>query len=176
MYRQPEKIDKAFYDEGKGHFTEAQIMELGGMIALHYGMAVFMRTMQAGPKNDQRTLRASIATQNPRIDWPRFADQEERTDSTRHQGFRPILKLTTPHVVSRRMRARSGPGLGEQRRRPRRSLLCRWDHGTPSRPAHGPSDQRQSVRPIGEVKLIHAYVPDHAVQAVMLSTTKTTRS
>lgn len=46
MYRQPEKIDKAFYDEGKQHFTEAQIMELGGMIALHYGMAVFLRTMQ----------------------------------------------------------------------------------------------------------------------------------
>ena len=49
MYRQPEKIDQAFYDEGKEHFTEAQIMELGGMIALHYGMQVFMRTMQAGP-------------------------------------------------------------------------------------------------------------------------------
>jgi alkylhydroperoxidase family enzyme len=49
MYRQPRKIDKAFYDEGKQHFTEAQIMELGGMIAVHYGMAVFMRTMQAGP-------------------------------------------------------------------------------------------------------------------------------
>jgi len=52
MYRQPEKIDKTFYDEGKQHFTEAQIMELGGMIALHYGMQVFMRTMQVGPSRD----------------------------------------------------------------------------------------------------------------------------
>lgn len=54
MYRQPEKIDRAFYDEGKGHFTEAQIMELGGMIALHYGMAVFMRTLQASPRHEPK--------------------------------------------------------------------------------------------------------------------------
>jgi alkylhydroperoxidase family enzyme len=46
MYREPEKVDAAFYDEGKRHFTEAQIMELGGMIAVHYGMQVFMRTLQ----------------------------------------------------------------------------------------------------------------------------------
>jgi len=45
MYREPERVDKAFYDEGKQHFTEAQIIELGAMIALHYGMQVFMRTL-----------------------------------------------------------------------------------------------------------------------------------
>jgi alkylhydroperoxidase family enzyme len=45
MYREPEKVDAAFYDEGKRHFSEAQIMELGGLIAVHYGMAVFMRTL-----------------------------------------------------------------------------------------------------------------------------------
>jgi len=49
MYREPEKVDAAFYDEGKQHFTEAQIMELGGLIAVHYGMAVFMRTLQDPP-------------------------------------------------------------------------------------------------------------------------------
>jgi len=49
MYRHPEQVDAAFYDEGKQHFTEAQIMELGGMIAVHYGMQVFMRTLQDGP-------------------------------------------------------------------------------------------------------------------------------
>jgi len=49
MYRDPAKIDSAFYEEGKEHFTEAQIMELGGMIALHYGMQVFMRTLHAHP-------------------------------------------------------------------------------------------------------------------------------
>lgn len=46
MYREPERIDGAFYDEGKEHFTEAQIMELGGMVAIHYGMQVFTRTLQ----------------------------------------------------------------------------------------------------------------------------------
>src|SRR5215211_6112930 len=45
MYREPKKLDKAFYDEGKKHWSEAQIMELGGMIALHYGMQIFMRAL-----------------------------------------------------------------------------------------------------------------------------------
>ena len=46
MYREPENVDAAFYDEGKQHFSEAQIMEIGGMIAVHFGMQVFMRTLQ----------------------------------------------------------------------------------------------------------------------------------
>lgn len=46
MYREPEKLDAAFYDEGKRHFSEAQIMEIGGMVAVHFGMQVFMRTLQ----------------------------------------------------------------------------------------------------------------------------------
>ncbi len=46
MYRHPERVDADFYAEGKRHFTEAQIMELGGLIAIHYGMQVFMRTLQ----------------------------------------------------------------------------------------------------------------------------------
>ena len=54
MYREPKKIGKAFYDEGKRHWSEAQIMELGGMIALHYGMQVFMRTLGAFPLRDPR--------------------------------------------------------------------------------------------------------------------------
>ncbi|HEX6302366.1 MAG TPA: hypothetical protein VF148_18090 [Acidimicrobiia bacterium] len=45
MYRSPEQIDGEFYEQGKGYFTEAQIMELGGMIALHYGMQRFMATL-----------------------------------------------------------------------------------------------------------------------------------
>ena len=53
MYREPEKINQAFYEEGKRHFTEAQIVELGGMIAIHYGMQVFMRTLQPGLENHQ---------------------------------------------------------------------------------------------------------------------------
>src|SRR3970282_1777957 len=49
MYVNPEKVDAAFYDEGKQHFTEAQIMELGAFIAFHYGMQAFMRTLGAAP-------------------------------------------------------------------------------------------------------------------------------
>ena len=52
MYREPGKVNKEFYDEGKKHFSEAQIMELGGFIALHYGMQVFMRTLKAFPMHD----------------------------------------------------------------------------------------------------------------------------
>ena len=54
MYRDdPKKLDAAFYDEMKKHFTEAQIMELGSFIALHYSMQVFMRTLQAFPARDR---------------------------------------------------------------------------------------------------------------------------
>lgn len=45
MYTEPESVDAGFYEEGKRHFSEAQIMELGGLIATHYGMAVFMSTL-----------------------------------------------------------------------------------------------------------------------------------
>lgn len=49
MYVNPEKVDGAFYAEGKKHFTEAQIMELGAFIAFHYGMQAFARTLGAPP-------------------------------------------------------------------------------------------------------------------------------
>ena len=47
MYLNPERVDAAFYDEGRKHYTEAQIMELGAFIAFHYGMQAFMRTLGA---------------------------------------------------------------------------------------------------------------------------------
>jgi alkylhydroperoxidase family enzyme len=46
MYRTPETVDSGFYDEGKKYWTEAQIVEIGGLVAVHYGMQVFMRTLQ----------------------------------------------------------------------------------------------------------------------------------
>ena len=49
MYLNPETIDAAFYAEGKRHYTEAQIMELGAFIAFHYGMQAFARTLGARP-------------------------------------------------------------------------------------------------------------------------------
>ena len=53
MYRHPDQVNAAFYDEGKRHFTEAQIMELGGLIAIHYGMQMFMRSLH--PPSDAST-------------------------------------------------------------------------------------------------------------------------
>jgi alkylhydroperoxidase family enzyme len=47
MYLNPEKVDAAFYADGKKHYTEAQIMELGAFIAFHYGMQAFARTLVA---------------------------------------------------------------------------------------------------------------------------------
>ena len=49
MYREPRKVNAAFYAEGKAHYSEAQIMELGAFIAFHYGMQVFMRTLNVAP-------------------------------------------------------------------------------------------------------------------------------
>ena len=46
MYREPAKVDKAFYDEGRAHYTEAQIVELGAFIAFHYGMQIFFSTLE----------------------------------------------------------------------------------------------------------------------------------
>jgi alkylhydroperoxidase family enzyme len=57
MYRHPEQVDADFYAEGKKHFTEAQIMEIGGLIAIHYGMQVFMRTLQPAQPEERRSPR-----------------------------------------------------------------------------------------------------------------------
>jgi alkylhydroperoxidase family enzyme len=45
MYLNPEKVNAEFYAEGKRHYSEAQIMELGAFIAFHYGMQAFTRTL-----------------------------------------------------------------------------------------------------------------------------------
>jgi alkylhydroperoxidase family enzyme len=52
MYRDPKRLDAAFYGQFKEHYTEAQIMELGAFIAFHYGLQVFMRTLRAFPLHD----------------------------------------------------------------------------------------------------------------------------
>ena len=49
MYLNPERVDSDFYNEGRTHYTEAQIMELGAFIAFHYGMQAFTRTLGAQP-------------------------------------------------------------------------------------------------------------------------------
>lgn len=45
LYLNPENVNAAFYDEGRKHYSEAQIMELGAFIAFHYGMQAFTRTL-----------------------------------------------------------------------------------------------------------------------------------
>jgi alkylhydroperoxidase family enzyme len=52
MYLNPERIDAEFYTEGKRHYTEAQIMELGAFIAFHYGMQAFARTLGMKPLSE----------------------------------------------------------------------------------------------------------------------------
>ena len=54
MYLNPERIDAAFYDEGRKHYTEAQIMELGAFIAFHYGMQAFARTLSMKDPSSRR--------------------------------------------------------------------------------------------------------------------------
>ena len=51
MFRAPKRVDKAFYEEGKTHYGEAEIMELGAFIAFHYGMQVFMGTIALPPEH-----------------------------------------------------------------------------------------------------------------------------
>ena len=57
LYLNPEKVDCAFYTEGKRHYTEAQIMELGAFIAFHYGMQAFARTLDFHAPPDPVSLR-----------------------------------------------------------------------------------------------------------------------
>ena len=52
MFTSPKKIDKSFYDEGKTHYTEPEIMELGAFIAFHYGMQLFMGTLKGLPSGE----------------------------------------------------------------------------------------------------------------------------
>ncbi len=49
MYRDPGRVNGDFYAEGKKHYSEAEIVELGAFIALHYGLQVFMRTLRLKP-------------------------------------------------------------------------------------------------------------------------------
>jgi alkylhydroperoxidase family enzyme len=47
MFLDANQLDNTFYDEMKKHWSEAQIMELGAFIAFHYGMQMFMRSLDA---------------------------------------------------------------------------------------------------------------------------------
>jgi hypothetical protein len=54
MFLDAGQVDKAFYDEMKRHWSEAQIMELGAFVAFHYGMQMFMRSLGAVPLAESR--------------------------------------------------------------------------------------------------------------------------
>jgi alkylhydroperoxidase family enzyme len=49
MYTEPKKVNGDFYDQGRTHYSEAEIIELGAFIAFHYGLQVFMRTLNVTP-------------------------------------------------------------------------------------------------------------------------------
>ena len=51
MYTEPKKVNAEFYDQGKTHYSEAEIIELGAFIAFHYGLQLFMRTLNVTPKS-----------------------------------------------------------------------------------------------------------------------------
>jgi alkylhydroperoxidase family enzyme len=53
MFLDARQVDKAFYEEMKKHWSEAQIMELGAFIAFHYGMQMFMRSLGAVAQYDR---------------------------------------------------------------------------------------------------------------------------
>jgi alkylhydroperoxidase family enzyme len=54
MYRETEKVDTAFYEEGKKHYTEAQILELGNYVTINFGMQIFIKTLKLIPVSDLR--------------------------------------------------------------------------------------------------------------------------
>jgi len=49
MQFSPEKIDHAFYDRLRKHFTEAEIVELGAFIGFNVGYHTFFRTLDFYP-------------------------------------------------------------------------------------------------------------------------------
>jgi hypothetical protein len=66
MYLDANQVDKAFYDNMKKYWSEAQIMELGSFLACHYGMQMFMRSIGAVPVgNEQRSLSSDPSSPAP---------------------------------------------------------------------------------------------------------------
>ncbi len=45
----PEKIDAAFYDRLREHYTEAEVVELGAFIGFNVGYHTFFRTLDFYP-------------------------------------------------------------------------------------------------------------------------------
>ena len=48
MFLDASKVDAAFYDEMKQHYSEAEIMEIGSFIAIHYGVIKATRPLNLG--------------------------------------------------------------------------------------------------------------------------------
>ena len=48
MFLDASKVDKAFYDEMKEYYSEAEIMEIGSFIAVHYGVIKATRPLALG--------------------------------------------------------------------------------------------------------------------------------
>lgn len=48
MFLDASKVDKAFYDEMKEYYSEAEVMEIGSFIAIHYGVVKAIRPLALG--------------------------------------------------------------------------------------------------------------------------------
>ena len=48
MFLDASKVDKAFYDEMKEYYSEAEVMEIGSFIAIHYGVVKAIRPLAIG--------------------------------------------------------------------------------------------------------------------------------
>lgn len=48
MFLDASKVDAAFYDEMKSHFTEAQVMEIGTFLAIHFGIIKATKPLNLG--------------------------------------------------------------------------------------------------------------------------------
>ncbi|NND49691.1 MAG: hypothetical protein HKN60_05510, partial [Rhizobiales bacterium] len=53
MFLDASKVDAAFYDEMKQHFSEAQIMEIGAFLAIHFGIIKATKPLALGAVVDQ---------------------------------------------------------------------------------------------------------------------------
>ena len=78
MQFEPEKIDKAFYEKLRKHYTEEEIVELGAFIGFNVGYHTFFRTLDFYPM---------FAPDG------RLVSQEE---SRRIYGDRPVSHLRGP--------------------------------------------------------------------------------
>ena len=90
MQFEPEKIDEAFYGRLRGHYSDAEIVELGAFIGFNVGYHTFFRTLDFYPMFSPDG---------------RLVSQEE---SREIYGSRPVSHLSGPLGRARALAADGG--------------------------------------------------------------------